>query len=324
MIIHEGYKDIKVKLLNFDEQLAYHAYMFGRFGSDHYYFPTEEPNEAGVKDFIDEIKKGITFPKYAVEGTRIDFQIEGISRICLAQLTRDNAIFCSESHGLRPLTMDFNMPLNLYDDKDIMKLFEEAQSLLEQAYILACEREIPYPESRYLGLHCQTISVNCSFTPAAFARACFSRTNNSFCDELNYVYRKMFFALKMAIETCQYDSDKELWHWLINSQKCIDDSYYKRTNVFNGDFNWTDTPIGPYKDVPAMNDWRKSCWPLELIRIYDEEPYLLTDKEIRLVKGMKESLNTLPTSYNEGNPRVAKNAIKSTDYYIAHNSEDEE
>lgn len=315
MKIHEGYKDIKVKVLNFDKNLLEHAYSFGRFGRDSYKFPNEYYTTHDLIEFLNELKQGITFPKYCFEGTRIDFQIEGISRICLAQLTRDNAIFCSESHGLRPLSMELNLPLSVINDDEVMERVIKAQSLLEEAYCIACEHELPYPETRYIGLHAQTISCNVSFTPASFKRSCFSRTNNSFCDELNYVYRKMFNAFKEAVVCCDSLNNK-LWDWLLPEKSCIDDNYYTRTNVFNGDFNWNEINKGPYENIPAQNDWRKSGWKLELERIYNYEPYLLTDKEKSLIKGMLKIDSTLlPTSYDCSKERVAKNAIKNMDYY---------
>lgn len=321
---NKGYSNIKVKLLSFEgNSLAKRAYRFGVFGSDAYEIPSQEykENNEDVKRFVREVMEGTTFPKFLFECTRIEFSIEGISRICLAQLTRDNAVFCSESHGLRPLSQEFNIPLNIASDKSIMSKLELAQSILEQAYIECCEKEIPFPESRYVCLHSQTISLTCSFTPSSFARACYSRTNNSFCDELNYVYRKMFYELSKAISKLSDKNSKTLWQWLINEKKCIDDNYYRRTNVFNGDF----LPFTKEKPAkPAQNDWRKSCWKLELERMLTDEPWLLTNKEkFEITKWLSvETLGVdLPTTYKGNLPRAAKNSIKTMPYYKEKTSE---
>lgn len=315
---NKGYSNIKVKLLSFEgDNLAKRAYQFGVYGSDAYRIPDAEYEEdkEEVKRFVREVINGTTFPKFLMEGTKIDFSVEGISRICLAQLTRDNAIFCSESHGLRPLSQEFNIPLNIANDESIMNKLEQAQKLLEEAYIECCEKEIPFPESRYICLHSQTISLTCSFTPASFARACYSRTNNSFCDELNYVYRKMFYELKKAFLNLKDKNSVVLWNWLINKKNCIDDNFYKRTNVFNGDFlPFDNTPV----EAPAQNDWRKSCWKIELERMLEEEPWLLTDKEkmeISRWKIVEETGLELPTTYDKNLPRAAKNSIKTMPYY---------
>lgn len=316
-IFNKGYENIKVKLLNFDaETFAKKCYQFGRFGSDSYKFPQELYDEKSfdAKNFVDELIGGTTFPKYAFCGTRLDFSIEGISRICLAQLTRDPAIFCSESHGLRPLSQEFNIPLNIINDDEIMDKVIAAQKLLEQAYVLACEKEIPYPESRYICLHSQTISVSASFMPIDFVKSCYSRTNNSFCDELNYVYRKMYFCIVDKIRNVQDENSNKLLRWLFNEKKCINDSYYTRTNVFNGDFlpSKHDVPV----DRPAQNDWRRSCWREELMNISINEPYLLTIKEkSEIEKWYFRHDSLLPTTYDPDSPRVAKNAIKTMEYY---------
>lgn len=315
---NKGYSNIKVKLLSFEgDNLAKRAYQFGVYGSDAYRIPDIEyaEDKMEVKRFVSEVLNGTTFPKFLMEATRIEFSVEGISRICLAQLTRDNAIFCSESHGLRPLSQEFNIPLNIANDESIMSKIEQAQKLLEKAYIECCEKEIPFPESRYICLHSQTISLTCSFTPASFARACYSRTNNSFCDELNYVYRKMFYELMKAILSLKDKNSQVLWGWLINEKKCIDDNFYKRTNVFNGDFlPFDNTPV----KAPAQNDWRKSCWKMELERMLEQEPWLLTEKEQMEIYRWKTVEGTgleLPTTYDKRLPRAAKNSIKTMPYY---------
>lgn len=312
-IIHNGYKDIEVKLLSFDDKLLDKCSNFGRFGDHELKIPSASQYRSKI---VNDIINGKTFPKYAVSGTRIDFEIKGISRICLAQLTRDSAIFCSESHGVRPLNMEYNVPLNIITDESIMSKFTNAMNLLEECYIEACEKGIPYPESRYLGLHCQTISLCCSFTPTDFTRACYSRTNNSFCDELNYVYRKMFYCLKQEIKNIKDDDCKRLWQWIVNERKCINDSFYTRTEVFKGDFI---PSIASTKDNEdgAVNDWRKSCWKIELERIIKEEPELLTEIEQEEIKNYYFRKN-LYTSYTGNLEQSPENAIKNTDYYKEH------
>ena len=317
---NNGYSNIKVKLLNFDgENFAKECYEFAQYGLDRdsVFWEKYDKNSRKVKDFLEELVSGLTFPKYAMLAKRVDFSIEGISRICLAQLTRDCAYFCSESHGLRPLTQEFNIPMNMYNDESIMKKLHDAQKILESAYVEACEKEIPFPESRYLCLHAQTISLTASYTPFDFARSCKSRTNNSFCDELNYVYRKMYHCLESEISKLSDENSKKIWSWLINKGKCIDDGYYTRTNVFNGDFSIMHQDHTDEKPrLPAQNDWRKSCWKMELERIYKDEPFLLTDKEKETIKSWIKSEECTST-YESDNPRSAKNSIKNMYYYEA-------
>lgn len=314
-----GFLDnIKVELI--EESIrdsSRRAFEFNSYGMDRASVP-EKYNSYNWYDFFQELQNGTTFPKY-VYSQKISFKITGISRICLAQLTRDAAIFCSESHGLRPLDMHLVLPNSILDDSEVMKLYKKAMEYIEKAYIVACEHDIPYPESRYLGPHSQTISVCASYELGNFIRACKSRTNNSFCDELNFVYRYMYVELIKAVEQKAYGNDQELWDWLLKD--CINDSYYTRTNVFNGDFSPEEAKSRGCRK-PAQNDWRKSGWKKDLETLLKwceekEEPWL-TPKEMDIVRQWivtESAAGELYTSYNKGNPRASHNAIKNTDYY---------
>ena len=157
---HRGYEDINVRLLNFvGEDLGRQCVMFGNIGEFYEGIDKYDPEDPRCIKIVDEIISGKTFPKYAFEGTSVSFQINNISRICLAQLTRERGFFCSASGDVRPLTQDFVIPAAIYDNKIWMAKLYTAQKLLEDLYIEMCEAEVPYMESRYLGLHCQTISI---------------------------------------------------------------------------------------------------------------------------------------------------------------------
>lgn len=316
MTISTYLQSIKINLIKFDgENLAKEAFMFGRYGSDHYNIP-EEYTPGNFNTFFQELKNGKTFPKYVLN-RRFDFEITGISRICLAQLTRDAAIFCSESHGLRPLDFKLILPTSVLNDEEVMREYIKAVEHMEKAYILACEHEIPYPESRYLGPHSQTISICASFTLGDFIRCCKSRTNNSFCDELNLVYRLMLNELEIKIARLYNSDSRRLWKFYINKNNCIDDSFYTRTKVFNGDFMPSETSKLNVCQ-PAINDWRKSGWKKDLEYMYRHYEELLTENEkneISLWLTAEDEELTLPTTYDNKEERVAPNAIKQMPYY---------
>ena len=312
-IFNNGYKNIQVNLIYADNCLAKHAYEFGREGeSIHYDLPGKyDSDNQDCNDFINNLIDGKTFPKYCFEGHRISFEVKGISRICLSQLTRDNAIFCSGTQGTKVLPQIYNIPCNIYQDDEIMGEIREAQNHLEKAYQMCCEKNLPYPESRYILIGSHTINCNCSFTPSAFVRACYSRTNNSFCDELNYVYRKMYYEVVSFINSIEDCNSKKIWSWLINEKNCINDKYYTRASIFNSDFTPLLNKDMPKPEISAQNDWRKSCWKIELERILEEEPWLLTEHEkdeIRYWKSMEN--NDLPTSFDENSKWCPSNMIK--------------
>lgn len=320
-IYHKGYEDIKVRLISWDgDDLAKKVYEFGRFSNDfNEVLPvTYDGTNPDCKKLIDKIIAGTTLPKFALMGTRIQFSIEGISRICLAQLTRDNAIFASQGGGVFPLTMDFNIPLSLYQHTDIMEKVMKAQNLLEEAYIMACERDVPALEARYIGLHCQTISLTASYTVADFVRSCFSRTSSNFCDECNYVYRLMYEQLMYKLSQVTNCDSKRLWSWLLVEEKCINDGYYTRERLYNSDFTMFNVPT--YRpEQPAINDWRKSCWKMELERMYKNVKGYITDKEVTHIRAWRNKTDDeLYSSFDPNSPDAARNAIKTTSYYKEH------
>ena len=314
---HQGYQNIKVTLVDWaGNDLAKKVYDFGRLSHDSYIeLPeTYNENDEQCKWLIDKIIRGTTLPKFALQGTRLTFRIENISRICLAQLTRDSAIFASASTGVFPMSQDFNIPMSLYKDEYIMDKLEKAQKLLEEAYIYACEKEIPTIEARYIGLHCQTISLTASYTISDFVRSCYSRTSSNFCDECNYVYRLMYNELcKALLNTVKDSLSEKLWNWLIPEVKCINDGTYKRERLFNSDFTY-DKYYKP--DLPALNDWRKSGWKMELERMYFTGKGYLTVREINYIEEWLDKDDVdLPTTYDNTKPDVAVNMIKIMPYY---------
>lgn len=318
MKFHEGYKDIKVKLLNFDPHIAKKVYEFGRLSNDFPYKLIEQynVNHPDCKKLIDKIVNGTTLPKFAKEGLRLEFEIDGISRICLAQITRDHAIFASASNGVFALTQDFNIPLSICKEVDVMNLLRKAQFLLEEAYIRLAEREVPALEARYIGLHSQTVSLTASYTISDFVRSCYSRTSSNFCDECNLVYRLMYRELHDALKNLVDFNDLKLWHWLVNESNCINDKTYKREFLYNSDF----TPDPTYNaEKSAINDWRNSGWKLELERMYRDGTGYLTEKEIGLIESwLSKSKDKLITTYDSTSENALCNNIKETDYYEHH------
>lgn len=316
MKFNNGYNNIKVELKDWlGDDLARQVYNFGRLSHD-FIDPLPEMYDANNPDcvkLIDKIIEGTTLPKFALQGHRINFAIYKMSRICLAQITRDPAFFASASTGVFPLTQEFNMPMSIMKDESIMNKVEKAQKLLEEAYIEACEKEIPSIEARYIGLHPQVISLTASYVPSDFVRACYSRTSSNFCDECNYVYRLMYHELRKAIDNLTEPNSIKLWNWLIKENKCICDGIYARERLFNSDFTY-DKSYKPTKK--ALNDWRKSGWKLELERMLKEQPYLLTEKEKKAISQWMEDEKSgeLATTYDNTERDVLVNAIKEMDY----------
>lgn len=316
---HNGYEDISVKLLNFiGDDLARQVVMFGNVaefyeGINGGYSPD---NPLAIK-IVDEIIAGKTFPKYAFEGHSVAFQINNISRVCLAQLTRERGFFCSASGDVRPLTQDFVTPAAIYKNKDWMEKLENIQKQIENLYIDMCENGITYMESRYFGFHAQTISLTYTAPMSNWLRSCNSRTENNFADEINYIYRLMLKELKIAIDKTVKDPlSVKLWNWLL----CQADnkSWYKRDHTYNNDFERFKTPADYEFAESAHNDWRKSSWKIELENMYFNNPELLFDGEKAMIENwlkMESNGESLPSTYNPDKSYTAKTAIKTMNYY---------
>ena len=72
----------------------------------------------------------------------------------------------------------------------------------------------------------------------------------------------------------------KLYNWIFSEAKCINDGFYTRERLFNSDF----TARSEYTpELPALNDWRKSGWKMELERMYDNGSNYLTEKDRALI-----------------------------------------
>ena len=316
----EGYKEISVNLIDFKgDDLARAACKFGALGE--FYEGADklpyDPNHPHFQKVVDEIINGRTFPKYCFEGSNIAFQINNISRICLAQLTREKGFFCSQSGDTRPLTQEFVTPKAIYARKDWMERLEKIERQIEDLYCDMCEDGITYMESRYFGFHAQTISLTYNATVMQWLNSCNSRTENNFADEINYVYRLMRNELVKAIETQVTDPlSKKLWKWLLTFSDRK--TFYKRDNTYNNDFARYPTPEGYDFGNKAHNDWRKSSWKLELEDMYKNQPELLLPGEKEMIeKWMAAEANgeELPADYDPNDWSTAVTRIKQMPYY---------
>lgn len=314
-----GYSEISANLLNFTgNDLARQVVMFGNVaefyeGIAGEYSPT---NPLAVK-IVDEIVNGKTFPKYALEGHSVAFQINNISRVCLAQLTREKGFFCSASGDVRPLTQTFVTPRAIYNNEAWMEKLNTIERQIEDLYIDMCESGISYMDARYFGFHAQSISLTYTAPIFNWLRSCNSRTENNFADEINYIYRLMYRELKTAVEKEVTDPlSKKLWNWLL---KMADNkTFYKRDHTYNNDFARYPTPENYEFAEEAHNDWRKSSWKLELENILANSPELLFDGEKEMIENwqsLEKEGKSLPSTYNKDAKFTAYTRIKEMDYY---------
>ena len=313
----KGYENISVELQKFEgNDLARQVVKFGNLAEFYVGIDEYDENNPICQKLVNDIIEGRTFPKYCFEGHSVTFQINNISRICLAQLTRENGIFCSASSGTRPLTQTFVTPLSIYNDPELMDKLQDIDRQVNELYAMMAKKNISYLDSRYFGFHAQEISLCYSAKAYAFMRSCNSRTENNFADEINYIYRLMLWELKKAVtETVTDKLSLKLWNWLFSFAD--KKGPYTRDNSYNNDFKRYPDPEGFIPAEAAHNDWRRSAWKLELEKMYHERPELLFDGEKEMIERWmtaEENGSILPSTYSETEGLHDK--IKEMDYYV--------
>lgn len=318
MKYNNGVENITVELLHWDgEDIAKKCFDFGKHAEFYDYKDIEyDANSPICQEVITDIIEGRTFPKFAFEGCRVGFKINNISRICLAQFTRESGIFCSESSATHPLTNDMIIPRNIYENDIWMDEIKEIFGKLEGLYIKMAEAGIPYMDARYIMPHCQTISLSYSAPIINFTRSCASRTRNDFCDEINHLYRSMRYELMRRIEVLTDPLSKKLWEWLMRNS--INTKWIVPNYTYGINMERYPAPVGFVERETPHNDYTKSSWIEELINYYNEKHHLLLPYEEEMIEkwiDMYDDGIPLPNTFDENDPKALQNAIKTMSYY---------
>ena len=328
---YNGFENIKVELIDYaGNDLAKRVCCFGQHAE---FYEGLRSNDEYSSDnrfcnqIVDEIINGVTFPKYALQGHTIAFSVSGISRVCLAQFTREGTndtgtFFCSASSGTRPLTQEQVIPMNIYKNKDWMNKYAHINEELESLYCEMLKSGIPFMDARYIMPHAQTIDICYTAAMSSFIGSCKKRFDNCIADEINYIYRLMLRELKNAIKRDVTDPlSIKLWNWLI---EMCDVKKYSTNLTYRNDFAKYPTPKNVVFEEGAHNNWVKSQWKLELERIYKEQPELLLSREKEMIESwlrLEVEGKELPTTYDSDADYTPEQTIKKMDYYKKENRE---
>lgn len=322
---NNGFENIKVELVNYaGNDLAKRVCCFGQHAE--FYEGLRSVNDYSsdnpfCKQIVDEIVTNVTFPKYALQGHSVTFSISGISRVCLAQFTREGTndtgtFFCSASSGTRPVTQVQNIPMNIYKNKDWMERYSKINEQLEELYCEILSHGIPFMDARYIMPHAQVIDICYTASMSSFIGSCRKRFDNCIADEINYIYRLMLDELKKHIADEVTDPlSIKLWNWLID--KC-DINTYSTNLTYRNDFTRYNLPDGFAFEENAHNDWRNSQWKLELERIFYEKPQLLLKGEALMIQNWLEKERQgeeLPATYNACDSFTPQQSVKKMEYY---------
>ena len=295
--ISEGYKDITVQVIDYNRDLARHTWNCYRMTWNNLQNVAYDVNNNKVKECIDNVikMKALPMPR---EQAIITFRINNISRVCLAQLTRQRkACFNVESQMPRPIKHNVIIPLNVVKSKyyeRAKKLVEDSQNLYDDLI----KDGMPPQDARYMTMHGQTTSLVYVVDINTFVSSFGFRCENNLSDEINLVYRLCKDALITRLINDEYNN-------------YIDELTYKmyRDIVDNADADGAKQQVGKNTDKVFGNSFRrykdanndvmlatvncdynfeKSAWYLELQRIYEEDPSLLFDGEKEMIESWKK------------------------------------
>jgi hypothetical protein len=305
---NHGYEAIKINLLEYDHNLAERNFLALRQTwketMDHPYDPADPLCIKFIKDLMNHKLFG-TFIK---SGT-IMYQIKNISRVCLAQITRDQGwTWCSESNMPNPLSHNITIPRFIYDNPRWKSWLEEIQIQICDLYKEMCEAGVPYQDSRYIGLHGQTISITGQVNVEKFQAFCASRLNNNTHDEINMVYRQMKHELRKAIvEDHKNGSLDDLSYYMwdkIEKAADVGEARTKKTTFFDPLFcnSFARYPSAAPEPRP-MFDANKLSWKYELIEMYQNHPELLLPGESAMIEcwGKPYHIQSNPLPFGKNN-----------------------
>ena len=290
--ISNGYEDITVEVIDYNKQLAEHAWNCYRMTWKKLQNVRYDENNVDVVNAINNIinMKALPMPR---EQALITFRINNISRVCLAQLTRQSkARFNVESQMPTPVEHNVILPLNIVGSKfeeKARKLIEESQALYDELI----EDGIPPQDARYLLMHGQTTSLVYVVDINTFVGSFTMRCENNLSDEINLVYRLCKHAILTTITsdnlTSKIDSlTYKMYNEIISPADCLGAKQHKGMNydnVFGNSFERYESANDEIKSITNNCDYnyKKSAWYKELKRLPD---YLLFADEKQMINKM--------------------------------------
>lgn len=291
--VSKGYEDISVELIDYNENIAEHAWNCYRMTWNNLQNVEYDPENLEVKKAISNIVKMRALPMPR-EQAIMTFRINNISRVCLAQITRQRkAAFNVESQMPRPIRHNVILPLNVYGsefEERAKKLVEDSQALYDDMIAAG----MPPQDARYVTLHGQTTSLVYVVDVNTFISSFGFRCENNLSDEINLVYRLCKFAILDKIKNDYCDGKIDvLTEWFYRSIIGPADAAGAKNKVGQ---NYDEVFGNSFKRYPDANpdvtaatmncsyDFKKSAWYLELQRLAKYSPYLLFENEKEMIE----------------------------------------
>lgn len=290
--ISKGYEDISVELIDYNKDIARHAWNCYRMTwndlQDVPYSASDVRCFKALQNII--TMKALPMPR---EQAIMTFRINNISRVCLAQLTRQRkAAFNVESQMPRPIKHNVIMPLNLVGTKFEDKA-RQLIKLSQQLYDELIEAGIPPQDARYMTMHGQTTSLVYVVDINTFVSSFGFRCENNLSDEINLVYRLCKRAILQAVRAdfIAKDIDQltfELYTSIISKADAAGAKQHIGTNVdkvFGNSFARYPDGNNEVTEITKTCDYdfRKSAWYKELIRLRHKHEDLLFPDEKEMI-----------------------------------------
>ena len=256
-----------------------------------------DPQNFDVKKCINNIIKMRALPMPR-EQAIMTFRINNISRVCLAQITRQRkACFNVESQMPRPIKHNVILPLNIAKSKfaeRAKQLIKDSQSLYNDLIKDGC----PPQDARYITMHGQTTSLVYVVDINTFISSFGFRCENNLSDEINLVYRLCKRAILDKIkEDFNIGIIDELtynfYYSIISPADAAGANRHLGMNydkVFGNSFARYKSANEEIEDITKNcdYDYTKSAWYLELKRIAKTHPELLFDGEKEMIDKWKK------------------------------------
>lgn len=290
-----GYEDISVTVVDYQKDIARHVWDCYKMTWRNLQNVEYSHSDMRVRDAINNVIefKALPMPR---EQALMTFRINNISRVCLAQITRQRkAAFNVESQMPQPVGHNVIIPLNIWENE---KLRDRAIALCAESqafYNDLLNEGIPYQDARYMLMHGQTTSCVYVVDINTFCGSFSMRCENNLSDEINLVYRLCLDAMKQQLLQDANENkidylSFEFYNRILSTCDCQGAKQQKGLNtdaVFGNSFDrFPDGNEDVTKaTVNSACDFKKSAWYAELLRIHAKQyDFLLFPREKEMIE----------------------------------------
>lgn len=293
--ISKGYEDIKVDVVDYVKDIAKHAwdcYKMTWRGLQNVEYDVNDPRvQEAVRNIM--FYRALPMPR---EQANITFKIQNVSRVMLAQITRQSlGRFNVESQMPEPVGHNVILPLNIYENPNLSDKAKKLIELSQEVYDECIAEGVPPQDARYLLMHGQTTSLAYVANVNVFTSAFAMRCENNLSDEINLVYRLCKKAILDTVENDYKNGEIDAltyeFYTKIISPADASGAARKVGQNYDGVFG------NSFKRYPDANpeitkitencsyDYTKSAWYLELQRLPED---LLFDGEKEMIESWNE------------------------------------